>query len=193
VAQWLFAFDPGGMATFRALALLATHPEQMARARKEIGTARPAKKPHLPFLRACILESLRLWATTPAVLRETTAPVSWERGEMPKHTMIIIFAPYFHRDEEHLSYAHVFRPENWLHGASDEWPLIPFSRGPAVCPARNLVPMLSSGMLAAIIQGHDLVLDPPLGLGRRERLPGTLDNYSLRFAIRLREVQPPVP
>lgn len=191
VAQWLFAFDPGGMATFRALALLATHPEQMAQAREELGTASPTDKPHLPFLRGCLLESLRLWATTPAVLRETTAPVAWEHGEMPENTMIIIFAPYFHRDEEHLPYAHRFRPEIWLDGASEEWPLIPFSRGPAVCPAKNLVPMLGSGMLAAIIRGHDPVLDPPLGLDRRERLPGTLDNYALRFAIGTRKVQPP--
>jgi hypothetical protein len=184
VAQWLFAFDPGAMATFRALALLAAHPEQLSRAREEIGGRRPSQQPLLPFLRACLLESLRLWATTPAVLRETTAPVDWENGRIPKNTTLLIFAPYFHRDEEHLAYAHRFTPDIWLDGTSEQWPLVPFSRGPAVCPARNLVPMLASGMLAAIISEHQVVLEKPMGLDRPERLPGTLDNYALSFIVR---------
>lgn len=31
IAQWFFAFDPGGMATFRTLALLVTHPDALDR------------------------------------------------------------------------------------------------------------------------------------------------------------------
>jgi hypothetical protein len=37
VPQWLFAFDAAGIATFRALALLASHPDQARRAQGEIG------------------------------------------------------------------------------------------------------------------------------------------------------------
>src|SRR3954451_14761319 len=56
--QWLFAFDAGALATLRALALVATHPEPVAH---EAWGAR-----------ASVLESLRLWPTTPAILREVT-------------------------------------------------------------------------------------------------------------------------
>jgi hypothetical protein len=37
IPQWLFAFDPAGMTTFRTLALLASHPEHLERAREEMG------------------------------------------------------------------------------------------------------------------------------------------------------------
>lgn len=90
VAHWLFAFDPGGMASFRALALLAAHPDQARRAREELGGNRPAERSNLPLVRAAILESLRLWPTTPVILRETTEETQWEGGTMAKNTHIII-------------------------------------------------------------------------------------------------------
>lgn len=44
VPHWLFAFDAAGMVTFRALAVLATHPEQTTRALEEL-TQRPDGEP----------------------------------------------------------------------------------------------------------------------------------------------------
>lgn len=193
VAQWLFAFDPGGMATFRALALLASHPQIMARARSEIGDAGTADRHQLPLLRASFLEALRLWPTTPAILRETTAETTWDGGTMPANTSLVIFAPYFHRDDENLEFADRFTPDLWLDGRAGDWPLVPFSKGPAVCPARNLVPMVGSAMLAAIIGARDVELETPSLLKSVDRLPGTLDNYSLKFGLRPRAAVPPRP
>jgi cytochrome P450 len=36
------------------------------------------------------------------------------------------------------------------------WPLIPFSEGPAVCPGRNLALLLSSAMLARLLDGRQV-------------------------------------
>jgi len=181
VPQWLFAFDPAGMTTFRALALLATHAAQADRVRQEASQAE--SRQHLPYARACVLESLRLWPTTPMVLRQTTQETVWENGVMPAGTGILIFAPFFHRDEERLPEAHRFSPELWLkERTSADWPLIPFSGGPAICPARNLVQMLSSAMLATLLQGHVVRVRQPERLDP-EHLPGTLDNYTLRFEL----------
>jgi cytochrome P450 len=183
VPQWLFAFDPAGMATFRALALLAAHPEQAARAQDEIRNHPGMERQLLPFLRATVLESLRLWPTTPLVLRQTTKETSWENGVMPVHTGVMIFAPFFHRDDQHLEHADRFAPELWLKERTDkDWPLIPFSEGPAVCPGRNLVLMLSSAMLASLLEGRQVRLQSANRLSK-EKLPGTLNNYSLRFKI----------
>jgi cytochrome P450 len=182
VPQYLFAFDPAGMTTFRSLALLATHPQQLEQAQEEIRTS--GERHHLPFLRATVLESLRLWPTTPLVLRETTRAITWPHGTMPGNTGVVIFAPYFHRDDERLPYAHRFTPELWLQERTrDDWPLIPFSGGPGICPARHLVQMLSSAMIAALIEGRGLDMERPSRMPP-ERLPGTLDNYSLRFRLR---------
>ena len=181
VPQWLFAFDAAGMATFRALALLAAHPDHAERARQEIATA-DGTPPDLPFLRACVLESLRLWPTTPMVLRQTTAETDWETGVMPAGTGILIYAPFFHRDDQRLPYADRFAPELWLgHRSRRDWPLIPFSGGPAMCPGRNLVLLLAGTMLADLLAGPPLRLARPSRLDPDRRLPGTLNNYSLRF------------
>ncbi|MDB5965765.1 MAG: cytochrome [Polaromonas sp.] len=184
VAQWLFAFDPAGMATFRALALLAAHPEHGADARQEARSHGGSGLAQLPRLRAAVLEALRLWPTTPMILRQTSQETRWEPGVMPARAGVLIFSPFFHRDDERLSFAHHFTPELWLHERGDgDWPLVPFSGGPAVCPARNLVAMLASAMLANLIRERLPVL---AGRGRLDpaRLPATLDPYTLRFDYR---------
>jgi cytochrome P450 len=182
--QWLFAFDPAGMTTFRALALLASHPRHAERAREEIRRVGQARQ-HLPYLRACVLESLRLWPTTPMVLRESTHKTTWETGVMPMNTSILIFAPFFHRDDRRLPAADRFSPEIWLQEPTTQpSPLIPFSGGPAICPRRHLVLLLSSTMLAALLDGRQVRLQPPNRLQEDEPLPATLNNYSLRFALK---------
>src|SRR4051812_12704591 len=76
VPHWLFAFDAAGMATVRALALLAAHPE--SRTRWE--TTDPDTPQKRPYLQASVLESVRLWPTTPAILRETVEDTTWRDG-----------------------------------------------------------------------------------------------------------------
>ena len=56
VPQWLFAFDATGIATFRALALLAAHADYGEQARWEAQDV--AAHPTLPLLRAAVLEHL---------------------------------------------------------------------------------------------------------------------------------------
>ena len=183
VPQWLFAFDSAGMATFRTLALLASHPEQADQARKEMA-ADASGRQNLPYLRACVLESLRLWPTTPLVLRQTTSETEWETGAMPADTGILIYAPFFHRDDRQLSYAQQFTPDIWLDQREPaDWPLIPFSAGPAICPATNLVQMLSSAMLAALIDGREIRLKSSHALDPDRPLTGTLNPYALRFEV----------
>lgn len=135
-------------------------------------------------MRACVLDGLRLWPTTPAILRETTEDVRWDGGVMPERTSIRIFVPYFHRDDESLPYADRFAPELWLdeRGGSG-WPLVPFSGGPGICPARDLVPMIASATIAALLASRRIGLKPPTRLNPDEPMPGTLDNFSLRFSL----------
>ncbi|KGM14109.1 cytochrome P450 [Cellulomonas bogoriensis] len=179
--QWMFAFDAAAWASFRALALLHAFPEQMARAREEIAGRDLSTPQDLSFLRACILESLRLWATTPAVLRESTERTLWEDGPMPESTSILTYAPLFHRDDENLPYANEFDPDVWLDPAkARDWPLIPFSAGPAECPGRNLVLHVSSSILAMILAGTELRLEDE---DRLHPLPSVLDPFSLRFPV----------
>ena len=190
VPQWLFAFDPAGMATYRALALLAAHPDEAARVRNEAVGLEKESAALLPRARAAILEALRLWPTTPMVLRQTTTATAWETGEMPAGTGVLIFAPFFHRDDQRVPFADRFAPEVWLDAGQEQqgappgaWAFIPFSDGPAVCPGRNLVLLVTSHMLAALVRGgYPMRLTEPERLDPA-RLPPTLSNYSLRFRL----------
>lgn len=176
IPQWLFAFDAAAWATYRALALVAAHPDSVAAIRAELPQA-----PDLPLARAAVLESLRLWPTTPAILRDTTEETHWAGGSLPAGASMMIFAPFFHRDETRLPEAHRFAPELWLRErGADAWPLVPFSGGPAVCPGRNLTLMVASQILARLLRRHDHRLVDGR-LDRTRPMPGTLDPFTLRF------------
>ncbi|HEY0777947.1 MAG TPA: cytochrome P450 [Gemmatirosa sp.] len=197
VPQWLFAFDAAGITTVRALALLATHPAYAGRARAEALGASDTPGSELPLLRAAVMDTVRLWPTTPMVLRQTTAETTWEAGVMPAGTGVLIFVPFFDRDDERLAYANRFAPELWLEGTAPAghggravgegpataWPLVPFSAGPAACAGRNLVLLLSSTMLAALLRESVPRVVGRAPLDAERPLPATLDNYTLRFAL----------
>lgn len=179
VGHWLFAFDAAGMVTFRALALLATHPTCLERALQEAPDA-----PDLPFLRACALDTVRLWPTTPAILRDTTKDIDG----LPAGTGLLIFTPFFHRDDENLPYAHSFTPDIWMDGRAQDNPaLVPFSAGPAECPARNLVLTVTSTLLATLLADREFRLTSGQHLSPAAPLPSTLDNFGLAFAVGPRE------
>ncbi len=188
VTQWLFATDAAGIATYRALALIATAPGALASARGEDrGVDAAAQADERPFTRACLLEALRLWPTTPAILRETTAPSEWEGGTMPAGTLVLVFLPFFHRDGERLPQAHRFVPELWQTPRDErDWPLIPFSEGPAGCPGRNLMLLAASATIAALLHRRSLALDQATLLDANRPLTGTLDHFRLSFTVERR-------
>jgi len=180
VAHWLFAFDAAGMVAFRTLALLATHPAVVERARAEFTDVDLTQPRQLEYLRACVLDSVRLWPTTPVVLRETVEDTSWGSAG----TTALIFTPFFHRDPG-LPYADRFEPEIWLDGrAADNPALVPFSAGPAVCPGRDLVLFCTSMLLAHLLREHRFELASGAVLTPDRPLPATLDNFHLRLNVR---------
>ena len=182
IPHWLFAFDAAGIAIFRALALLATHPEQSAQARTETSDVDADRPRQLPYLRACVLESVRLWPTTPALLRESTRTTAWG----PSGTTSLIYTPFFHRDTT-TAYADRFTPDIWLDGRAEHNPaLVPFSGGPGQCPGRNIVLLTTSTMLATLLRDHEFTLTNKPGLRADQPLPTTVDNFTLEFALRHR-------
>ena len=60
-------FDAAGIACFRALAMLSAYRAEAERADNEIRYA-DGPAPQFSFLRACVLESVRLWPTTPLLM-----------------------------------------------------------------------------------------------------------------------------
>lgn len=184
IPHWLFAFDAAGIATFRSLALLATHAEQNDLARQRIGQL-DLSVPHvLPYLRACVLESVRLWPTTPLILRDSIAETSWLGETIPFKSTFLIYTPYFHRDDKTLPYANRFCPEIWLDNTVESNPaLLPFSAGPARCPGENLVLFTTSMVLAHLLKARQYQLTSPCRPDPRKPLPYTINHFALRFSL----------
>lgn len=182
-AHWLFAFDAAGMTTFRTLALLTGNPEYARKVRQELADFSRIAAAPLPLSRAAILETVRLWPTSPLILREARATTEWSTGEMAAGTTLVIYAPYFHRNSM-LPYADAFTPELWLDGeAKSEWPLIPFSEGPAACPGRNLVLLLGTAMIGSILSWTRIRLKKPHPRLSGSPLPATLNHFRLTFEL----------
>lgn len=192
IPQWLFAADPALMAAHRALALLAADGPERARARAQIdaATAHGRTVPLLPRLRAAVLESVRLWPTTPLILRDTTAPTTWPTGTLARGTGLLVVTPYLHRDERHEPTAHRFAPDNWLtpdgegldEHAHDRRPLVPFSEGGASCPGQDLVLLLTSTWLAALLTHRDVAPHRP-GTLDLAALPASLSPFTTALAL----------
>jgi cytochrome P450 len=183
--QWMFAFDPAGMAGIRALALLAVDRDEGDRVRAEIDGVDLDTPQELRRLRAAVLESVRLWPTTPMILRETTRDVSWSAGRLAAGTAVLIYAPFFHRDDDALGVAHRFTPDLWLGegpagDARTRWPLVQFSEGPGVCPGQNLVLLTTSAFLATLLEHQDHALTHPTRLDPAA-VPGVVSPFRVRF------------
>ncbi|MFG1933250.1 cytochrome P450 [Mycobacterium sp. NPDC048908] len=183
IPQWLFAFDAAGMASLRALALLATHPDRLAMALDDVGD--PEQVSLRPYLRSVVLESVRLWPTTPTILRDTTEDTQWRNGSIAKGVGLMIVVPAFHRDDQLLPFAHTFVPDIWLDGTAPQYPqLVPFSAGPAECPGRNLVLFVTSTLLAHLLHALSFELTSNPRLVPDQPLPMTLNQLTLDFAVK---------
>ncbi|WKX73881.1 cytochrome P450 [Streptomyces sp. XD-27] len=184
VPHWLFAYDAVAMTTFTTLAVLAAQPDQADQVREELarrGASRTADPNGTPRLRACFLETLRLWPTTPVILRETTDSTPWHGGTIPPGVTTVTVSTFFHRDPEHLPHPDLFMPERWLDGDADPGPgVVPFTAGPAECPGRNLVLFTAVTLLAALLEETGYRPLTP-GLAAYRRLPCTVDHTALRL------------
>jgi hypothetical protein len=179
VPHWLFAFDAAGMAALRAAAVLTARPEEQERC--ETGELEQVQL--RPFLRACVLESVRLWPTTPAILRELTEDTTFRDGaRFASGSSVLTIASAFHRDPELLPFAHDFVPDIWLDGRAQNHPqLVPFSAGPAECPGRNLVLFITSTVLAHLLTLMRLQLRSRPSLDPQQPLPVTFNQFGVVF------------
>src|SRR5512132_2693784 len=126
---------------------------------------------------------MRLWPTTPMLVRETLAETTWGGGTVPGGTQVLIVNTFFHRDPDHLPHADRLAPETWTQGrAGQDWSLNHFSHGPQGCPGAHIALDLGGAVLRAVDDARpDLRLVGGAKLDPGEPLPHALDPYGLRF------------
>jgi cytochrome P450 len=174
VAHWLFATgDTLAINAFRALALLASHPDQRARALTDDD-----------YLAGCLEEAMRLWPTTSMLAREAVTDTEWDGETVPAGTQVLIPNTFFHRDTSRHEWADDFAPERWTSGeATDDWSFNHFSRGPQGCPGQALAMLLGTAALRAVIDAGEPELEAPK-LDPAKPLPRMFDFFGIRVAVR---------
>jgi len=190
VPFWLMALDAVRTAAFNALALLSTDPGARERALAEVRAADSAHGPgtvaglaELHFVRACLLDSVRLWPAAAMLVRVTAEETEWYGETLPAGTRVLIPVVAQHRARR-LPQANTFAPDLWLDGSADaDWQMNVFSRGGAQCAGRNLALQLGTASLAELLRQREFeLLDPKLAPDRP--LPYGINALNVRFAVR---------
>jgi cytochrome P450 len=186
VPHWMFAmWETLSANTARTLAAILAHPEAKARVRQELASADPSAPSgvaSLTYLAGCLQEAMRLWPTTPMLIREAVVEDELPGGTVPRGTQVLIWNSFNHRDHRRDPLANAFRPARWAHGS----PSVLFnhlSSGTQVCAGADLVLFIGRAVIAALLAGDRYVLLSP-DLHPGETLPYAFDQYAFEMTAR---------
>ena len=120
---------------------------------------------HLPYLRACLDESLRLFSPTPQGLpRKTPVDGTNILGDyIPGGVSVAMSAHVAHRQESVFPQANKFIPERWLgEGGKALQPyFLSFSAGARGCIGRNISYLEQTVVVASLLRRYDFALETP--------------------------------
>ena len=177
--------------------LLYRHPEALRRAREEIssrGNAMPQRyedMTSLPFVDACINETMRLKPVAPIIVLQPKRDTVVSDIEVPKGTLLMCLMRAGATDERRFPGARSFDPERWMdgqmRGASANSPKrvsMPFGAGPRLCPGRYLAILEMKMVIAMLLSGFDIEsVTTPDGREAQEHLAFTMFPVGLRLKL----------
>uniref|UniRef100_A0A6P4EVS9 Probable cytochrome P450 12c1, mitochondrial n=1 Tax=Drosophila rhopaloa TaxID=1041015 RepID=A0A6P4EVS9_DRORH len=162
---------------------LAKNPEKQNKLREEILTKLPStdkdftleEMKSLPYLRACIKESLRLYPVTFGNVRSAGTNVVLDGYRIPKGTHLLMNNTFLLKDELLYPQANKFIPERWLRRKDeDENPseilmnknsnpfiYLPFGFGPRMCVGRRIVDLELELTAANLVRNFQIEYDYP--------------------------------
>lgn len=196
VAEINIMMNAGSVTTAIALTnvlyQLLLHPQAMKQLREEIDSVlEPEEKiapydkvKHLPYLRACLDESLRLFPPTPHGLPRKTPPEGLTvMGQyIPGNTTVSISALVAHRDETVYPEADRFIPERFLgeKGKQLQSSFIAFSAGARGCIGRNISYLEQTVLLASLVHRYEFAMLEGFKLQRLETMNHILGEMPLK-------------
>ncbi|OAP61255.1 hypothetical protein AYL99_03456 [Fonsecaea erecta] len=166
--------DTTAIALTNLLDALIRHPQHLATLREEVDGALDEdevvapydKVKHLPFLRACIDESMRLMPPTSAALMRRTPPEGAQiMGEwIPGDTSVSMTIYGAHHDANIFPNPNEFQPQRWMDAEERkrmEPYYIPFTTGGRACIGRNISYLEQVVVLASLVHRYDFALPGP--------------------------------
>jgi cytochrome P450 len=184
MVHWMFALKANQAANvLRALAALATHPEQQREARLEVSRAdltTAAGVASLDYLGGCLLEAMRLWPTVGLLVKVAHRDVEFPSGAvLPEGKQVLVYNVFNHRNRALIPYADRFSPGEWVSGsAGQDWSFNFFSHGPQNCPGAGISVFLGQAVMANLLNAGPLSVRG-VRLDPGKSLPHAVDLYGL--------------
>ena len=168
--------DTIGNSMIFLIANLAKHPHVQAKLQQELDEILPnrsdivhEKLRDLVYLKACVMESFRMFPTAPQVARITEHDLTLASGhQLPAYSVVLCHHRIASLQEENFTRANEFIPERWLPGGSLENHsrnlVLPFGSGKRKCPGERLAEQELYIIAAKLFQNFNIELTENLGL-----------------------------
>ena len=185
VPHWMFAMNETlAINCVRALALIAAHADIRSRVLVEIGSAPleappTTRKTTMPTLSGALQEAMRLWPTTPYLMRKLAAPDVVYGESLPAGTQVMIVNGWFHRAFDSFVDGANFVPEIWADGRIHER-FNHLSNGRQSCAGRDLAIFLGTEILARLLQRYRFDLKRPR-IDSTQLMPEFFDHFAIRL------------
>lgn len=170
--------------------LLSRHPEALRRAREEAAgrnLERYDELAALPFVEACINETMRLKPVAPIIMLEPIRDTQAGGIELPAGTLVMCLMRAGATDERRFPDAQLFDPDRWLTGhsaSSAKRVAMPFGAGPRLCPGRYLAMLEMKMVIAMLLTRFEIEsVTAPGGGDAQEHLAFTMSPVGLKLRI----------
>ena len=148
--------------------LLGRHPEVDARLHDELDAVLEGRPPtaddvaRLPYTRAVVAETLRLYPPAWTMGRRVLRDYRWAGHDIPAGSLILMSQWVMHRDPRCWPDPERFDPERWLRDPAGRprFAYFPFGAGNRVCIGESFAWNEAIVVLAALAQRWRLALDP---------------------------------
>src|SRR6185503_18318537 len=179
--------------------LLGHNPRAFERARSEVRSAMGGaplpdqyeQLARLPFIDACINETMRLRPVAPIIILEAGRDSVVAGLRIPQGQLVMCLMRPGALDEKHFPDPQSFDPARWLEAgsrsaSSAKRVAMPFGAGPRLCPGRYLAMLEMKMVMAMLLASFDIesVGAGPHGGEPREHLAFTMYPEGLRLKLR---------
>ncbi|XP_014477119.1 PREDICTED: probable cytochrome P450 49a1 [Dinoponera quadriceps] len=120
---------------------------------------------NMPYLKACVKESLRLRPAFPYLTRLLSSPITLHGYAIPKGTFVIMASQITSQREQLFEDPEKYRPERWLnqdehaHNFYQEYSCLPFGYGSRSCLGRNMAETQMTLLIAKLVREFTIEYD----------------------------------
>lgn len=151
---------------------------------------------NLPYLRACIKESMRLIPIGVSTLREMPKDIVLSGYRIPAGTDVMNASIAYHNHPDYVPRAKEFIPERWLRSDQNRddmlgkltlpFMFLPFGFGPRMCAGKRLVELELEINIARLIRNYEIEFHYPIDKAFKARFIIT-PQIPLKFTFKERQ------